>query len=315
MQFFRDKLDPTFSKDNTPIPAFKSYYEVSPEDFEAMKKASMARSNAFYYVRSMDYYSIKPKAVAKDANRNDDELPITIRRNAGFAISTHGAIVADHTRLYKEKYDALFKLDMKIIACFVLAVTAMSIPLIPYVGLLSFGFWMATCYFLSQRTNMYNDYHDSLILLATTCNWALGSNSHTDDPKNLAKAPEIRDMLDCLFAVLTKTQVKHLIDDPIEKHFTEALDNYDSRFKFPLVSGLFSQPNRAAQVIDKELENTALKQRGADLIRCAYGLNRGHIGDFLRILVLAIPEFLRAGYNAGKAYFTPAETTTRMTNA
>ena len=308
MQFFRKMLDPTVSTESTPIPQFKLAYRLSDTDFEQMNEARTERSAAFYYIRSEKYFQIKPNALAKDGNRNDEDLPISFRKSDAFKLETHAQIVKDHTKLYQDKYNALFNLDLKITGSLILAIAAMYTPFIPFVGLVAIAGWMATFYFLNQRADLYNDYHDSLILLSATCNWALGTAKHLDNPEDLAKAPVIKDMLDCLYAVLTKKQVQHLIDDQIEHFFQGSLDSYDSRFKFPLLSGLFSTPNRVAEEIDKELEKTALKQRGADLIRCAYGLNRGKGADFLRMLALAIPDLLRAGYNAGKAYFTrPAE--------
>lgn len=310
MQFFRDLLDPTIASEKTLISSFKFKYEIAQAEYEEMLAARKERTTAFYYVRSATYYDIKPNATAQDGNRSDEQLPITIKRGQSFSLKDHAVIVADHTRLYQEKYQALFNLDLKIVGSIALAIIAANIPFVPFVGLVSMIAWAAALYFISQRADLYNDYKDSLTLLMTTCNWALGTRIHADDPQTLAKAPEIRGMLDSLFAVLTKKQAKHLIDDAIEKNFVDALENYDSRFKFPLVSRMFSKPNRAAQVIDKELENTALKQRGADVIRSIYGPNRGTTKDFALLIFPLILDILRAGYNAGKAYFTPAEPTT-----
>lgn len=309
MQFFRDLLDPTIASENTPVSTFKLNYEMAQADYEEMIAARKERSTAFYYKRSTQYYNIKLNATAQDGNRSDAQLPITIVKGQAFSLHAHAVIVADHTRLYQEKYKALFNLDLKIVGSIVLAIIAANTPFIPFVGLVSMIAWAAALYFISQRADLYNDYKDSLTLLITTCNWALGSSSHSDNPQSLAKAPEIRGMLDSLFSVLTKKQVKHLIDDAIEKNFVEALESYDSRFKFPLVSRMFSTNNRAAQIIDKELENTALKQRGADVLRSIYGPNRGTTKDFALLIFPLILDILRAGYNAGKAYFTPAEQT------
>lgn len=314
MQFLRDLFDPTVSANNTPISNFKMNYDTTEAQFNDMKEGKEKRSAAFYYLRSGQFYTIKPNAVAKDGNNTDDTLPITIRQP--FNLTQHADIVKEHTAVFKEKFAAIFKLDLTIVGLVAAAFTVTFTPFFPFAGIIATGLWIAALGFLSQRNKLYTEYQESLTLLLTTCNWALGSTKITQhQAPELAKNAEIRGMLDCLFSVLTKKQVKHLIHDPIEHLFTAALESYDSRFRFPLVSRFFNQPNRAADAIDKELENTALKQKGADFFRSAYGPNRGTTKDLALIVFPLALDLCRAVFNAGKAYFTkPAEENTVPAN-
>jgi hypothetical protein len=311
-------FDPTVSTEFTPIPQLKLNYRViSDTDYSDMQMNPDKRTPGFYFMRAEhEYFRIRFDAKAKDNNLSDAELPIElVSKSAKFDLAKHSEIVKDHVKLYKEKSDALVKIAGYIVGSLLLALVAPTIPFIPFTGLVSYAAWAAACYFVTQCTNVYNEYHDALILLVATCNWALGSKKRTDYDNNLAKSPVINNqtkdsandgMMDHLYKVLTKTQIKHLIADDIEKQYTDALEARDSRFKFPGVSGLFAQnpASREAIIVNHHLEQTAMKQHGAEITRCLFGLNRGTAADFVRVLSNAIPDFLRAGYNIGKDYFT-----------
>jgi hypothetical protein len=93
-----------------------------------------------------------------------------------------------------------------------------------------------------------------------------------------------------------------LIDDSIEENYTSALERYNKRFKLPLVGRFFgNSASEAGKAVHHELENIALKQRGAEFFRCVYGLNRGSAKDFLRVFVNAVPDLVSALRNVAQA--------------
>lgn len=234
--------------------------------------------------------------------------------NNQFSISKHSRIVTDHVKIYRQKSDALVQLDQKILSAMLIAIGATCVPFIPFMGLVSIAGWIATFYLLNQRADRYTAYRDALSLLVGTCNWALGAPSHqrVDNPTDLAKAPAIKSMMECLYPVLSKTQIEHLIADDIQETYSDSLKNYDQRFKFPLAGRLFTpqNENRTHQIIHNELESTALKQRGAEFVRCVYGLNRGTAKDFFLVALNALPDIWNAFSNITRALCTttPAPT-------
>ncbi|NDH67394.1 MAG: hypothetical protein EBY22_05710 [Gammaproteobacteria bacterium] len=301
-------LDPTSSKDSTPVGQFRlNYHTISKEDFRQMRNCEIPKNTPFYFVRSQDYFLIKLNAVAKDNNRSDDDLPIMITKK--FSLREHAAIVKDHTNLYKEKSNALVLNDKKMWSALLIAVIAPNIPFIPFLGLVAFVAWMATFYFLNQRATLNTDYKDARTLLIATCNWALGPNSDSRNNliSELTNSQEIKAMMDELFPVLSKTQVKHLIADDIERQYTDALEARAQRTKIPLATFFSNNPSRAAQSVSRELEETALKQSTAEVIRCIYGHNRGENEmDLLRVVSNFIcVDIGRALSKAATAYFTP----------
>lgn len=318
MQQYADKLrqifiDPTVSSESTPLPQFKLTHNLSEAEYSEMLHSRTERNANFYFQRSEKYFTINYGALAKNNNTSDNQLPIAIHER--FSLANQSQIVSDHSALYAKNSANLIKIDQAICGAVLLAMIIPTVPFIPFVGLVAFAAWSAALYLLALRTDVYNDYQDSLVLLVATCNWTLGSKNRLNSSAELVKAPVIANgkdgMMDLLYPVLSKAQVSHLIADDIEKYFTDALEARDSRFKF--FSG--NTTSRAATIITQELEKTALKQRGAEFIRCAYGLNRGTAPDFLRLLVNAVPDLVRLGYNAGRSYFTPTETTTASMSA
>lgn len=297
MKFFKELfaplMDPTFSSQSTPISQFKLNYPATETGDRPIP------------LRSEDYFTIKANAVAKDGS-TDDQLPITIAQR--FQLNAHKNIITEHTEFYKAKSAALVALDKKIMSAILLALVAAHAPFIslvvPFVGLVATVAWMATLYLLGQRINAYNEYYDSLLLLVGTCNWSLGPKIRHDDGGELAHSPEIKAMMAELYPVLSETQVKHLIADDIEKQYAEALQNYNDSFKYPFLSFLNNADNAAARAITRELEGPALKKRGAEFIRCVYGLNRGLAKDTLYVFVNAIPDFARPIYYAGQTWLT-----------
>ncbi len=297
MKFFKELfgplMDPTFSTDSTPISQFKLNYPATETGARSIP------------LRSEDYFTIKPNAVAKDKS-SDADLPITIAQR--FSLVAHRNIITEHTEFYKTKSTALVALDKKIMSAILLALVAAHAPFIslvvPFVGLVATIAWVAAFYLLGQRINVYNEYHDSLLLLVGTCNWSLGSTNRQDTEVNLARSPEIKAMMSELYPVLSETQIKHLIADDIEQQYAEALKNYNDSFKYPFLSFLNHADNAAARAISNELEGPALKKRGAEFIRCVYGLNRGSAKDTLYVFANAIPDFVRPMYNAAQASFT-----------
>ena len=308
MQFVREMftLDPTASNAYTPVGQFRLNYAIlSEESFERMRDTQAERTAPFYFMRSCNYFVIKDNAVAKDRNESDNDLPIRIGEK--FSLREHAVIVTDHTTLYKEKSDALVLNDKKMWSALLIAVIAPSIPFVPFLGLVAFVAWMATFYFLNQRATLNTEYKDARTLLIATCNWALGPKTRQDSKKDLIASAEIKAMMDELFPVLSKTQVKHLIADDIENQYTDALVARAQRTKIPLASFFSSNPSRAAQFVSRELEETALKQSTAEVIRCIYGHNRGENEmDLLRVVSNFIcVDIGRALSKAATAYFTP----------
>lgn len=308
MQFVREMftLDPTASNASTPVGQFRlNYATLSETSFRNMSATPNERTAPFYFMRSQNYFEIKDNAVAKDGNRSDEELPIRISER--FSLRKHAAIVTDHTTLYKEKSDALALNDKKMWSALLIAVIAPSIPFVPFVGLIAFVAWMATFYFLNQRATLNTEYKDARTLLIATCNWALGPKTRSDSERELTASAEIKDMMDELFPVLSKTQVKHLIADDIEGQYTQALEARAQRTKIPFASFFSNHQSRAAQFVSRELEETALKQSTAEVIRCIYGHNRGENEmDLIRVVSNFIcVDIGRALSKAATAYFTP----------
>ena len=304
MQFAHELFDPTALKNHTPIPEFKLNYTVEDTTFLEMENSKLLRDTKFYYARSKKYFSIKPNASAKNNTQKHDDLPIKIMEY--FQLNLHTHVVADHVKLYKEKSDALIAIDQKIMGAALLGMVAANIPFIPFVGLVSMGAWLAAVYFLAQRADAYNEYQDALVLLVGTCNWALGViNADTANTADtLSTNPAIKSMMDCLYPVLSKKQVEHLIADSIENEYTCALMEYDKKYPSPLQSlgGFFKQSSPTTrEAVSHELENIALKKRGAEFFRCVYGLNRGSAKDFLRVFINAVPDLFRALYNVAQA--------------
>jgi hypothetical protein len=298
-------LDPTSSNEYTPVGQFRSNYAtLSTETNAEMLTTQNKRTAPFYFMRSSNYFVIKPNAVAKDNNQSENDLPIEIAKR--FSLREHAAIVTDHTNLYKEKSDALVSNDKKMWSALLIAVIAPSIPFIPFLGLVAFVAWMATFYFLNQRATLNTEYKDARTLLIATCNWALGPKIRQDSKEELMASAEINAMMNELFPVLSKTQVKHLIADEIENQYTEALEARAQRTKIPLASFFSSNSSRAAQFVSRELEETALKQSTAEVIRCIYGHNRGENEmDLLRVVSNFIcVDIGRALSKAATAYFT-----------
>ncbi len=301
-------IDPTSSKDSTPVGQFRLNYEtISTENFNQMSSNKTSRNTSFYFLRSQEYFTIKMNAVAKDRNHSNDGLPIRISKN--FSLLEHASIVTDHTDLYKEKSAALVSNDRKMWSALLIAVIAPNIPFIPFLGLVAFVAWMAIFYFLNQRATLNTEYKDARTLLIATCNWALGPNlqSRTNNVNDLTNSHEINAMMEQLFPVLSKTQVKHLIADDIEGEYTNALEVRAQRTQIPLASFFSSNQYKITKFVSRELEETALKQSTAEVIRCIYGHNRGEdVMDLLRVVSTFIcVDIGRALSNAATAYFTP----------
>lgn len=307
-------LDPTISNDSTPVGQFRLNYATLTEDaYNSMKNHKTEPVDAFYFLRSEEFFTIRINAVAKDNNQSDNELPIDIRQGNNFSLTKHAAIVTDHTELYKRKASALISNDKKMWGAILIAIIAPSIPFVPFIGLLALPAWIAAFYFLNQRTTLNNEYKDARTLLIATCSWALGPNHRTEIKRGaLTNSLEINSMMEQLYPVLSKTQVKHLIADDIEAQYINALDIRDSRTKLPFASFFNNNPSRASQVVSRELEKTALKQRGAEVVRCIYGHNRGEDEmDMLRVITNFIcVDIGRAMSNAVTAYYTPENAVT-----
>ena len=211
--------------------------------------------------------------------------------------------------LKKEKSAALVSNDRKMWSALLIAVIAPNIPFIPFLGLVAFVAWMAIFYFLNQRATLNTEYKDARTLLIATCNWALGPNlqSRTNNVNDLTNSHEINAMMEQLFPVLSKTQVKHLIADDIEGEYTNALEVRAQRTQIPLASFFSSNQYKITKFVSRELEETALKQSTAEVIRCIYGHNRGEdVMDLLRVVSTFIcVDIGRALSNAATAYFTP----------
>ena len=308
-------LDPTVSNDSTPVGRFRlNYATLAPEAYRSMENGESERVDAFYFRRSEEFFTIKINAVAKDNNLSDKELPIDIKQGMSFNLRNHAAIVAEHTELYKRKSAALMLNDKKMWGAILIAIIAPSIPFVPFIGLLALPAWIATFYFLNQRNTLNNEYKDARTLLIATCSWALGSKNRQNAVSQLTSSHEINSMMEQLYPVLSKTQVKHLIADDIEEQYVNALDNRDSRTKLPFAAFFNNNQSRAAQIVSRELEQTALKQRGAEVIRCIYGHNRGEDEmDMLRVITNFIcVDIGRAISNAVTAYYTPETPTNSL---
>lgn len=306
MQAFYELFDPAALQDHTPIPEFKLHY--STNEYAKMEGDKNSRNTPFYYLRSKQYFQIKFDARARNGNKTNKDLPINIIEE--FTLSQHDEVVADHVKLYKEKSAALIALDQKIMGAALLGMVATNIPFIPFVGLVSIAAWLAAVYFLGQRSDAYNEYQDALVLLVGTCNWALGPKKTPDDSNRadeLLVNPDIMSMMECLYSVLSEKQVEHLINDSIEKKYVNDLETYNERFDLRRFITFFDHPSsKAGEAVHNELENIALKKRGAEFFRCVYGLNRGSAKDFLRVFINAVPDLLHALRNVAQAATTRA---------
>lgn len=360
MKFLNEILDPTSSQEETPLPQFKLNYQYEDEATPLAELGQPTPENThLFFVRSMQYFQIKHKAVGKDNIPSINDLAIKIqplnktqsfvdhisappvtslrsqnRQTASyfgtstslfstmdheasqfegetqyqnlqkFNLDLHSHIVSDHVTIYKQRSTALVQLDLKILAALLTAIAAACVPFIPFMGLLSFTAWMATFYLLNQRADHYTAYQDALSLLVGTCNWALGANrrNRIDGTDQLATNQTIKSMMECLYPVLSKTQIEHFIADDIQETYSNCLQDYDKRFKFRFFAP--QNENPVAQAVHHELESAALKQRGAEFIRCVYGLNRGTPKDFLRVALNALPDLWRAACNVTRALCT-----------
>lgn len=318
-----------YSDVSAPTRSFQSSQDASYVHFNASTHHIQQPKNPFSFPRpsqnptALDDYSNAPAPTRsfqsgqiphfpyeRFQTLNTSALHIQQPKTNLFSIAKHSKIVEDHVKIYQQKSAALVQLDQKILSAMLIAIGATCVPFIPFMGLVSIAGWMATFYLLNQRAERYIAYQDALTLLVGTCNWALGTPPSSLDAKSLAEAPAIVSMMECLYPVLSKTQIKHLIADEIEETYAESLKKYDERFKYSFVGRFFTPQsgNRVHQAINRQLESTALKQRGAEFVRCVYGLNRGTAKDFLLVAANALPDIWHAFLNVTRALCTtPAE--------
>ena len=123
-------------------------------------------------------------------------------------------------------------IDRNIAISAVVGLIATSLSFIPFVGYFSLLGWGSALYFITQRTRAYDEYKESLNLLAATCNWSLGEgDEERQSPKEeLTRNADIRDMMTSLYPVVTEKQARHLIADDIEKMFVAELNDYESKY-------------------------------------------------------------------------------------
>lgn len=268
-------------------------------------------------LQSKDFFTIEPGASAADGNQLaifvkvpfQLKLPNTSPQNTRLSLfpapvrndtelAVQSKFIQDCISLFKLKSQKLRQIDNQIVSAVLLAVAAMSIPFLPFAGWIAMTAWISAIYLTHQRGNAYTEYHEALVLLVATCNWTLGDNIRSNNVTDLTKANIIQEMMAQLYPVLTEAQTKHFIADDIELSFIDALKRYDS--------SLFSNSDMMDQARIPELEQLALKKRGAEFIRCVYGLNKGKPQDFLDALLMALPDLWRAAKNTAQYYMTPA---------
>ena len=300
MEYARRLADPTYDTRQTAVSKFKLVYP-----------------SGSLHQKSRSYFKIKQDAYAQAG----EQAVITISKP--FVLGEHQNIVKEHTKLYKDKSAALVSLDKKIIAAVLVALVAMHTPFIPFVGMIAIAGWLAALYWMNQRAQAYLEYYDALLLLVATCSWCLGPNENddllttiepqfqeqADSTSSVLEDRQVQNMMDQLYSVLSKSQISHFLSPENWAKYRVTIERHDNRLHRRL-SSFFghnaSQSSRFAQVVNNELESTALKQRSAEFLRCIYGLNRGTSGDFLRVLLHAIPDLCYAVWHAGQAYFSPS---------
>lgn len=244
------------------------------------------------------FFTIDEHAEAADGNN----LAVTIGQHNQFSLNyqSHSSFVTNCTNLFREKSIVLQAIDTKIMAAALVAIAAMSIPFIPFAGWIAMAAWMTALYLMHERGNAYAEYHESLVLLAATCNWSLGEVNHQPNKKMLADSEIIQNMMKQLYSVLTETQTKHLIDDAIESQFVAALkasDDSNAANTDKKYGQFFSSP---------ALKEVVLKKQGPEFFRCMYGLNKGKPKDFLDAFLTALPDLWRAAKNIVEDCRTPS---------
>ncbi|PWY56801.1 hypothetical protein DGG96_05185 [Legionella qingyii] len=234
-------------------------------------------------LESQIYFTIAKGAYAADSNI----LGVTIREGQQFQIPAHTDFLKRCTALVREKSTQLKSIDQKIIGSVVFGVTASALSFLPVIGFLGWIGWGAAAYFINQRATAYTEYHESLALLVSVCNWSLGEgeNKRKCGVRALTTNESIRDMMAVLYPVLTEKQVKHLIADDIECEFTLELQEYEKKFQIGF------DPHRFFSKTD---DTIALSKKGAEFSRCIYGYNKGGVTDFLDAIVSILPDLYRA---------------------
>lgn len=237
-------------------------------------------------LQSQKYFLVKENARATDG----DVLAVTVKSGQGFNVTNtdleqdeHSSYVRACTALFKEKSDALTATDRNIALSATAGVITTALSFIPFVGYLAALCWGSTLFFINQRTKAYEEYQESLNLLVSTCNWALGqgkSERHCTSTA-LTSNPDIRNMMVSLYPVLTEKQVRHLIADDIEEVFAGELHSYESKY------GLSANKSSFFKNDD---ERIAQSKRSAEFHRCIYGFNKGKPTDFLDAFLSVFPD-------------------------
>ncbi|PJD93463.1 MAG: hypothetical protein CK426_08775 [Legionella sp.] len=230
--------------------------------------------------KSTDYFKIKDSSLLKE------DLLVNIIDAFALDNDNHTSFITACVKLFSEKELALKSLDQKIISSLIVGMVGSSLSFIPFVSYFGALGWGSTVYFLAQRNTAVAEYEESLKLLVATCNWSLGQTAEENTQK-LTQAKVIRDMMTCLYPVLTEKQVRDLIDDKIENEFIAELQAHDKQsFQQAGLNSLFASKS--------ENENLLRSKRSAEFNRCIYGYNKGKPMDYLDAFLSIFPDLYQA---------------------
>lgn len=236
---------------------------------------------------SEHYFTLGENAQAADG----DILAVSIKSGQHFDLNNaaHLAHLKDCVALFKDKGQALANLDKKIVLSSLMGIVASSLSFLPFVGYLSLLGWGSTIYHLSQRKIVETEYKEALNLLVVSCNWSLGGGSsmRKSSPEALTANEEIREMMACLYPVLTVRQAKHLIADDIEHRFIDELQQYEAKYHPSALSANASSFFVNGRTQD---ERIAQSKRGTEFNRCIYGYQKGNYNDYLDAFFSIIPD-------------------------
>lgn len=210
--------------------------------------------------------------ISEDATTDGTGLAVTPICAFVNGDASHTPFLERCTRLFSEQSKRLKELDQKLALSLVTGIVATSLSFIPFVGYFSILGWGSALYYFNQRAQVYRDYQESMALLVGCCNWSLGRVDESDAGA-LTSNPAIQSMMTALYPVLNEKQVTDLIDNKVEPEFVDKLDQHDKSTNIKLL---------------------AQSKKGAQSLRCIYGLNKGNALDFIDAFLTIFPDIYRA---------------------
>lgn len=271
--------------------AFESFGWRHPSAYTTVNQLGVNSKINQLQAKSQKYFLISDDAKAADG----DLLALSI--NAGHSFNLHNnehlLLLRAAIDLFQEKSVALKTIDERIAYSTVLGMVASTLSFLPFVGYFSMLGWGCAQYHLFKRTTAKAEYNEALNLLVATCNWSLGQGTRErqNSKEALTRNPEIRDMMQALYPVLTEQQARHLIADDIENVFIDELHAYE--VKYSLSKSLSANPQTFFNSNLRD-ERIAQSKRSAEFTRCVYGYNKGKPIDFIDAFLSAFPDIYNA---------------------